>query len=110
MQHDHFLEKMKFDLLIPTPRSRWGGVFRQNICDHVAAFRDSLYFDKRHDCVLNKLKFDLLTIPQGHGGGKGLQANYFEIPFNLIFKMTMLCKMRGGGGLRAKHLLPCCCI
>ena len=92
MQNDHVLKKMKFDLLILTPMSRWGGVFRQNICDHVAAFRDSLYFDQRHDYVLNKLKFDLLTLIPGQWRGEGLQANYFVIPFNLIFKMTMLFK------------------
>ena len=66
MQHDIVLKKLDFDLL--TPKVRGGRVYRQNICYHIAAFRDSLLFDIQYDHVLEKLTFDLLTHPQGAGG------------------------------------------
>ena len=50
MQHDHVLKKWNFDLL--TPRV---GVCRQNICDHVATFRDYNKFDMQLDHVLKKV-------------------------------------------------------
>ena len=56
MKHDHVLKKLNFDLL--APRVRGGGVCGQNICYHVATFRDSNKFDMQHDYVLKKLNFD----------------------------------------------------
>ena len=49
MQHDIVLKKLNFDLL--TPRVS-GGVLGQNICYHVARFRDSNKFDMQHYHVL----------------------------------------------------------
>ena len=63
-----------------------GGVCGQGIFYHVAAFRDSLKFEIQHDHVLKKLNFDLLTPRVSEDKGKG------------------------GGGLQAKYLLPCCYI
>ena len=68
MRHDIVLKKLNFDLL--TPRVR--GVCGQNICFHVATFRDSNTFDMQHGHVLKKLNFDLLTLAPG----SGLRAKY----------------------------------
>ena len=57
-----------------------GGVCGQNICYHVAIFRDSNKFDMHHDPCSEKMNFDLLT-----------------------FRVRE-------GGLRAKYLLPYFCI
>ena len=68
MQYDHVLKKFNFDLLIR--RVGGGGVCRQNICNHVAAFCDSLYFFMQLDLVLKMLNFDLFDpIPMVEGGG-----------------------------------------
>ena len=50
----------------------------QNVCYHVAAVLDSIYFGMQHDHVLKKLNFDLL-IPQGRGrgGGRGSAGKIF---------------------------------
>ena len=72
MQHDHVTKKNDFWPFDPNQRVRnagWGlgsvGVWRQNICFHTAAFRDSLQLDMQHDHVLKKLKFDILTPSPG---------------------------------------------
>ena len=66
MQHDHVLKKLNFELLTPSPRVEGGGgVCGQNICHHVAAFRDSLYFDMQHDYALKQFNSDLLTPSRG---------------------------------------------
>ena len=59
MQRDHVLKKINFDLL--TTRVSGWGVCGQNICYHVAAFRDYNIFNIQHDHVLKKLNFDFLT-------------------------------------------------
>ena len=41
MQHDHVLKKLNFDPLTTTPRLEGRCVCGQNICYHVAAFRDA---------------------------------------------------------------------
>ena len=43
IQPDHVLKKLTFDLLTHPSRVRGNGeICRQNICYHVAAFRDSI--------------------------------------------------------------------
>ena len=56
MQHDHVLKKLTLDLLTHPPRVRGmrGGVCGRNICYHVAAFQNSVYFDMQRDNVLKK--------------------------------------------------------
>ena len=78
---NHAMKKLNFDLLTPRVKGG-GGVCRQNICSHVATFRDSnkLIWYMQHDHVLKKLNVDLLTP-----------------------------RIRGGG-LQTKYLLPCCYI
>ena len=56
MQHDIALKMLIFYSL--TPRVR-GGVCGENICYHVASFRDSNKIGLHHDHALNKLNFDL---------------------------------------------------
>ena len=92
MQHDHVMIKLNFDLL--TPRVVCvRGVCWQNVCYHVASFRDSIFkFDMQHLQVLKKLNFDLLTPSPGIGvGGQNIRYHVaaFVIPFNLICKMTL---------------------
>ena len=74
-----------------------GGVCRQNICYHVATFRDSISLDMLHDHVLKKLNYDFLT-PRAKGGRGGLLSAgkifatmllHCVIPFSLICNMTM---------------------
>ena len=54
----------------------WGqrhwGVCGQNICYYVTAFLDSILFDTRHDRVLKKYNFDLLTPSLGLCRKEGL--------------------------------------
>ena len=69
MQHAHVLKKLNFNLLTHTQGSGGcGGVCRQNIFFHVAAFVILFKFDMQYDLVLKKLNYDLLT-PGGEGGG-----------------------------------------
>ena len=46
----------------------------------------------RHDHVLKKLYFDLLT-PLGRGGGSGTKYCYHVAAFGILFNLV-----RGGGG------------
>ena len=59
------------------------GLGEQNIGYHVATFRDSIDSDMQHDHVLKKFNFDLST------------------PYPRVV---------GRGWLKAKNVLPCCCI
>ena len=62
------------------------GVFRLNLsCYHIAALEIILNLIYNTTMFLKKLNFDQLSPPLGLGGW-------------------------GGGELRAKYLLPCCCI
>ena len=49
----------------------------QNICHHVAALRDSRYFDMLY--VLNNLNFYLLTQIHDQGGGGGVGGSARKI-------------------------------
>ena len=66
MQHGIVLKKLNLYLLTPRVREGrrggggGGGLCEQNICYHVATFRDSHKFDMQHDHVLKKLNFDLV--------------------------------------------------
>ena len=67
-QHDHLLKKLNFDLLTQ-PQGQGGllrgggGVFRQNICYHIAAVMIPFDFIciMQHDHVLKKLNSNLLS-------------------------------------------------
>ena len=84
MLHDHVLKKLNFD---PIPRVQ--GVRGQNICNHVAAF--VILFNLISNMTMYWKKTDFLpTDPIHRVGGVGGGG--------------------GGGGLRAKYLLPRCCI
>ena len=86
MQHGHVLKKLNFDLLIPYPRFvegvcvcvGGGGVCRQNICDHVAAF----VIPFNLICNMNVFcKSWILTSDPPLGSEverEGLQANYLR--------------------------------
>ena len=83
MQHDHVLKKVEFRHN-PIPLGSWGrGSAVENISYDVAALPDSLLFDMQHYNVMKKLNFYVIPQPQGQGVDRGL---------------------------RAKYLLPCCCI
>ena len=88
MQDDHVLTELNFNLMT----LRVSGVCRQNICYHVASFRDSNRFDMHHDHVLKKLNFDLL-IPMVRevSAGKifGSMLLHLVSPINMISNMTM---------------------
>ena len=100
-----------------------GRVCGQNICHHVAAFRDSLLNDKQHDCVLKKLNFDPLT-PSSGSGGKIFATMLLQSCFSFIWyaKWPFSEKLNfdpltpspgpgwGWGALHAKYWLQCCCI
>ena len=78
----------------------------------------------KHNQVLEKFNFDLLTPPPGWEEGGNIFATMllhaWAIPFNLICNVTIFWKFswiltfwpnpQGEGGLRAKYLLPCCSI
>ena len=83
MQHDHVLKKLTFDLLIPSTRSEQGGggVCSQNICYHVAAFRDTILFDMQLGHILKKLNLDLVTPRVGQNSSYHCAA--FVIPLYL---------------------------
>ena len=126
--------KMEFDLLIP--RVGEGGL-RAKYLLICYCMRDC-HLNMQHDHVLKKLNFDLWPRPLNPPGGQtqtfdqksGLKYFLFIVPlsafdtillhlrFPLICNMTMFRKNEfwpseregGGGGLRAKYLLPCCCI
>ena len=49
------------------PFGRGGGVCGQNVCYHVAAFRDSHLFDMQNDIV----NFDLWTLSEEGEGSAG---------------------------------------
>ena len=105
---------LTFFTLSPGSGGGGGGVSGQNICYHVAAFQF--------------WPFDPIPGDGGdEGGGVGVcghNISYhvaaFVILFNLICNMTMFWKSLiitffipsagSGRGLRAKLLLPCCCI
>ena len=58
MQHDNVLKKLNFDMTpLPSLVGGGGGGAGKNICYHVTAFRDSLYFDMQHDHAVKKVKF-----------------------------------------------------
>ena len=88
MQHDHVLKKLNFDLLTPSPRVVGEGVCRQNICLHVAAFRDSSKFNMQHDYVLKKLNFIMWTLSEwrevGGSTGKMFATTLLHLWFPLI--------------------------
>ena len=68
----------------------------------------------QQDIVLRKLNFD----PLGHGEGGVCGQNIcymyhvatFCDPIKFDMQQDHVLKKLGGGGLPAKHLLPCCCI
>ena len=67
----------------------------QNICYHVATFRDSNKFNIQQGHVLKKMNLDLLiqspkVVEAGGGGGRVLP--HFVIPVYLICNMTMFLK------------------
>ena len=88
---------MTFDLLTHPARVRGMRVYGQNICYHVAAFRDFIWFDMQHDHVLKKLNFARLTPFLGSCGMVCRQnicdhVVAFLIPFNLICNMKLFWK------------------
>ena len=108
-----------------------GGVCAQNICYHVAAFRDSFNLICNITIFWTSWVSTYWHYPQGRrgGGGRGSAGKifatillHFVIPFNLKCNMTISWKSwififwphplgpLGRGGQRAKYLLTCCCI
>ena len=105
----------------PHPQVLGRGVCGKNICYHAAVFV-SLF-----NLICNMtlfLKLLIFLTPRGSVGKIfAIVLLHFVIPINLICNMTMFWKKwiltyepfpkdREGevGGLRAKFLLPCCCI